>query len=409
MRLRKYATFVRTLYISSAVKPHRLTPDSWKSMTTLFGDQPVCPNLRMLKWAAEWPETELPGILHFLSSTIEKVLLILCTHPERTSTNLLPTWQAVVPGIIEKMCKRATRLSYLTVCTDELDASELLTALSLSHPPTLRGLQLYSQYGSPTIGLTSFMNMARFVGLESLIWDAPIERDSTVSLPTALELHNLRHLRIPIYRECYPAYGIITSARLQSLHIHHLLYASIAYVQQTCATWARCFPNLEVLSTRLSLSDERPVPTCSLLTVASPLLALHKMRSFTIATMHGSFTIGDTDLEALSVAWPSLCELYISGMPIPDNSSASTVGMPGLLSLATNCPNLTALSINHIVFRSEDAPVLPAVPMNHGLRKLVVIHGILPDVYHIIREKFFPKINLQPRDYEGECGLYYAV
>ncbi|KAH9902369.1 hypothetical protein C8Q73DRAFT_785061 [Cubamyces lactineus] len=150
------------------------------------------------------------------------------------------------------------------------------------------------------------------------------------------------------------------------------------------------------------------VPIRSLLTVASPLLDLRKMRTFMIHSIRVPFMIEDADLEALSVAWPSLSELHIKGMSIPDRSSASITGMRGLFSLATNCPNLTAFSIGRIVFRSEDVAVLPIVPMNHPLKVLVVVHGVPSDVYHLIRDKLFPNINLQLHRSEDEEGLYYA-
>ncbi|KAI0328281.1 hypothetical protein GY45DRAFT_1326547 [Cubamyces sp. BRFM 1775] len=406
-RLTKYAAYVQVLYISSVLGPQSLTQESWESMKVLFGNRSVCPNLRMLKWGARWPETELPGILHFLTPTIDKMLVVVYTIPLRTSFDLVPTWQAVIPGIVEEICKRARRLSHLTVSTGHLNASELLTVLSHSHPPTFRGLHLQGQHGTPPISLSSFMDLAHITALESLQLNVPVECGPEASLPAVLNLPHLRHLRlIHAYHKSHPAYSIITSSRLQLLHVNHMEYSSFASLHYTCAAWEHSFPNLEVLAVRLRPSTLlMGIQTRSLLTAVRPLLNFRKMRSCTIGSSYAPFTIDDADLEALSVAWPSLTKLDISSM-------STWAGMPGLLSLATNCPNLTALSIRSIVIRSEDIPgdVLQMVPMNHPLKTLVVVYGLPADTYHLIRDKLFPNINLRPGLYgfEEENSLYYA-
>ncbi|KAI0323759.1 hypothetical protein GY45DRAFT_531602 [Cubamyces sp. BRFM 1775] len=410
-RLRKYAAYVRILYFSSppAVKPQDLTPESWTSLKVLFGDRPVFPNLRVLQWGAEWPDTELPGIAHFLSPTVDLLLLSCCTHPHQRFLEYGPKWQALLPQIIRTICERATGLSHLMTCMGQLNASELVTTLSLNHPPTFRGLTLYGQYETPPLSLSSFMDLARITSLETLTINVPVDCSSRIALPSALDLPNLRHLRIPIHRESCPAYDIITSARLQSLHIHHMEYSSVSYLRQVCSIWARSFPNLEVLSFWLTPTESQGgAPTCSLLAAISPLLDLPHMRTFILHTVSTPLTIEDADLTALSQAWPSLTELHISGMSTPDYCAGSTVGVPGLLSLATNCPHLTALSVNTIVLRPEDVSVLPASPVNHGLKALQVVRGIAPGAYRLVRERLFPQISLQLHGDDREDGSYYA-
>lgn len=377
-------------------------------MKYLFGNEPVFPNLRNLQWGAQRPETELPGILHFLSPTVEKLLLSCCTgHRPFEEPGIV--WRALLPKVVEEICKRATRLSHLTVCLGHMDGSELLTVLSLSHPPTLRGLNLHAQYETPPVSLSSFMSLARIEDLEHLILYASVECDSTTSLPSALDMPRLRRLRIPIYRETCPAYGIITSARLQSLHIHHMEYSSIAYLQRTCATWARSFPNLEVFSCWLTPSEPQDgAPTRSLLTAASALLDLHNMRTFILHSVSVPLVIEDTDLAAMSQAWPSLTELYVGGMSTPNNSAGSIAGIHGLLSLATNCPNLTTLSVTRIVLRPEDVSLLPKEPLNHPLKKLEVIRGVAAHAYYLMRDKLFPRLNLRRLESGWQDGPYYA-
>ncbi|KAI0328264.1 hypothetical protein GY45DRAFT_1015639 [Cubamyces sp. BRFM 1775] len=410
-RLHKYAPYVRILYLwhPPALIPHDLTPESWTSMKVLFGGgEPIFPNLRNLQWGAQWPETELPAILHFVSPTVDQ-LLLGCSTGGRPSTVPWPAWRALLPGIVEKICNRATRLSHFTVYLGQVDGSELLTTLSLCRPPTLRGLNLHGQYGTPPLTLSSFMSLARIDDLENLILYPSVKFASAPSLPPTLDLPRLRHLRIPMYRESCLPFRIIASARLQSLHIHHMEYSSFTYLQQTCATWARSFPNLEVLNVYLTPSyPQDGIPTRSLLTTASALLGLRNMRTFILHTMGSPLIIEDADLTALSEAWPSLIELYVSSMSTPDNFPGSIAGMLGLLSLATNCPHLTALSINRIVLRPGGAAVLPEEPLNHPLKKLEVVRGIAPDAYHLLRGKLFPHLNLQLYESELEDGSYYA-
>ncbi|KAI0656461.1 hypothetical protein C8Q70DRAFT_935681 [Cubamyces menziesii] len=410
-RLSKYASYVRILYLSGppALKSQDLTPESWTSMKVLFGDRPIFPSLRVLQWGAEWPDTELPGIAHFLSPTVDLVLLSCCTHPHQRFLEYGPRWQALLPHTIKTICERATSLSHLTTCMGQLNASELITTLSLYHPPNFRGLTLYGQYETPPLSLSSFMDLARIVGLERLTIKVPVDCSSGALLPPALDFPSLRHLRIPIHRENCPAYDIIASPRLQSLHIHHMEYSSVAYLRRVCSAWVHSFPNLEVLSFWLTPTESQDgVPTRSLLTAISPLLNLRHIRTFILQTVSTPLTIDDADLTVLSEAWPSLEELYVSGMSTPDYRAGSTAGLPGLLSLATNCSNLTMLGINCIVIRPEDASLLPASPVNHPLKELRVIRGIAPDTYRLVRENIFPHINLQLYGGDGEDGSYYA-
>ncbi|KAH9902406.1 hypothetical protein C8Q73DRAFT_670088 [Cubamyces lactineus] len=410
-RLRKYAAYVRILYHSSppALKPRDLTAESWTSMRILFGDRPILPNLRVLQWGAEWPDTELPGITHFLSPTVDLLLLSCCTHPHQRFLEYGPRWQALLPGTIKTICERAISLSQLMTCMGQLNACELVTTLSLYHPPTFRGFTLYGQYETPPLSLPSFVDLAGFVGLEKLTISVPVDCSSGTSLPPALDLPNLKHLRFPIHRESCPAYNVIASTRLQSLHIDHMEYSSVTYLRHVCSAWARSFPNLEVLSLWLTPTESQyGVPTRSLLAAITPLLDLHHMRTFTLHTVSTPLTIEDADLTAIAEAWPSLKELYISGMFTPNYCAGSTAGLPGLLSLATNCPSLTMLGVNSIVHRPEDVSLLPASPVNHPLKELRVIRGIAPNVYRLVRDSLFPHINLQLHGSDGEGGSYYA-
>ncbi|KAI0656436.1 hypothetical protein C8Q70DRAFT_1056669 [Cubamyces menziesii] len=408
-RLRKYAAYVRILYLWRwpVHMPYVLTPESWTSMEVLFGDQPIFPNLRNLLWGAGHPEAELLGILRFLPPTVDKLFLSCYTSP-RPDEELGPVWRALLPRVVEDICKRVTRLSHFSVYLGDIDGSELLTVLSLSHPPTLRGLNLRTQYGAPPITFSSFMGLARIIDLENLILCVECDSDSAASLPSLLGLPRLRHLRIPCYSELSsPAYGVITAARLQSLNVHSMPYSSIAYLQRTCATWACSFPNLEVLNFELSPSTPQDgVPTRSLLTAARALLDLRNIRTFVLHAQGCPLTVEDVDLTAMSEAWPSLTELCLGTMSTPDYSSGSTAGASGLLSLAINCPRLTTLKFNQIVLRTEDDSVWPEEPLNHPLKKLEVTRGIAPNVCHL-HDKLFPCLNLQGEP--AEDGLYYVL
>ncbi|KAI0656460.1 hypothetical protein C8Q70DRAFT_335619 [Cubamyces menziesii] len=404
-RLRKYADFVRILYLATPAptRTQDFTPESWSSMRTLFGDQPIFPNVHILHWSVVSPRTEFPGMMHFVSPTLQQILLNCCywgSYMDARMPDLrASTWVPLLSSTTAEICLKASRLSQLTVCMGELDASEFITVLSHSHPSTLRGLTVFGPHHLPHINISGFMGLARIVSLERLTLSVVIDHQPGASIPP-LDLPNLLEFRIPYCPA--PAhmvpYDTITSARLKVLDISKLDYIGMPVLRRVCSGWARAFPALEVLSFRLTGTVwDQPLHTETqpLLSALEPLLTLRQMRSFTLSCVDVPVTVGDAELTAFSEAWPSLVELQVYNMSIPDNSRGSIAGLPGLLSLATNCPMLAALGIGRIVLFPRDLSMLPTGRFDHRLKTLRVRDGLAPDAYHLIRDKLFPVINMR--------------
>ncbi|KAI9061692.1 hypothetical protein FKP32DRAFT_1677895 [Trametes sanguinea] len=402
-RLTNYAAYVRRLYYTDPA--HRrlrdITAETWKLILRTFSDRPLLPNLQILKWSVEEADTEFAALAAFLPPSLESLSLECIARPSWNVdiSELECAWRTQLDILVPELPSRTPRLTSISVFCGIIDPGHVVQTLSTNHPRSLRAMKLSSPHDGPSLDLASLMALARFTTVESFEFGLRLGSTPPVGLPPKLELDSLVSLLLnPRGREVgiNPAYEVFSSANLRKLHLNNVNYTGDAALRRMSTAWAQCFPRLEEfrLWIAYAVGEPLPVPQSSFSQLLGPLLGITSIREFIVDICWIPFVVGDHDITAFAQAWPSLEKLHI-GLASHDPSSYQP-GLLALLALTTHCPCLASLQLNRLVFRPEDVAQLPphASSPPHKLSRFQLIYGMLPETYHIVRDRIFPNLNM---------------
>ncbi|OSD04118.1 hypothetical protein PYCCODRAFT_1466540 [Trametes coccinea BRFM310] len=403
-RLTSYAAYVQKLYHTQPAhrRPRDITAQTWTLILREFSNRPLLPNLRVLKWDAEEVDTEFAAITAFLPPSLKSLSIGCIARPSWhvDPSELKHAWKTQLNNLISELPNRVPQLSSISISCGIIDPNYIVQTLSLNQPCSLRAMALSAPHDAPPLNLCALKAVARFTTVESLDFALQIAKMPRAELPARLELDGLvSFLLNPIGGPgigINPAYEVFSSANLRKLHLNNVRYTGDAALRRMSTAWARSFPRLEVFRLWIAYADMQPLPEpqSSLSDVLGPLLGIGTIREFNVDLCWIPLVVGDSDLTAFAEAWPALGKLRIA-LAAHDPSCYQT-GVLGLLALSAHCPRLASLDLNRLVFGPEDVGQLPPVASSppHQLRSLQVVYGILPETYHLVRERIFPNLNM---------------
>ena len=143
--------------------------------------------------------------------------------------------------------------------------------------------------------------------------------------------------------------------------------------------------------------------TPSLCELISPLLAVHSMEVVILpGEIRPRCTVGDTDLDVMSAAWPQLRHLDLGEYPFtPSPQGWKGIGINSLALFATRCPKLERLSLSRFDMQTLDLThsLHERIPRtNHPLRCISfrALYGTEDDCITSARvlDRLFPNLNV---------------
>lgn len=398
-RLRKYTGYVQRLYTMDLYDERKyLKLTNWPMLRRLCGGEPLLPNVRVIYWQAD--EFIADGLVAFLSPSIDH-LHIHCAHEQTLTAKHELEWAARIKTWIDALTQITPRQQYtqLSFGMEELPASLFAIPLSLAAPNLPRALRRVKLETDMTpIDLLSLNALAGMANMDSLqlhepymswsIWSRPPKARG--GLPGSVDFPHLQDLTIYNHPIEDPITSVISSASLRFLRIESWEYRDNATLRRTSRALAEAFPSLDSIGFIQPRCRTNPLPEpLAVLDLLSPFFG-HRVQDVFFASDTVAFTVGDDDLVALSRAWPMLTHLAIEMTGDAALSSDYTVGLRGLLSLATHCASLKSLRLARIVVLPEDVAQLPPEPPNSGLRFLRVKERLSPDGQRLISDRIFP-------------------
>ncbi|EIW52406.1 uncharacterized protein TRAVEDRAFT_53828 [Trametes versicolor FP-101664 SS1] len=397
-RLRKYTGYVRLLYTMDYEEMKYLKLTNWPMIRRLSGGEPLLPNVRVIFWQVD--ESIVDGLLAFLSPSIDH-LYIRCVHEQPLTAKHELEWAARIKIWIDAMTRITPRREFTVLSFDvaQLPPSLFAIPLSLAAPNLPRALQRVKlETDMFPIDLPSLTALASISNVHSLqlcepnlswsIWSRPPQAPG--GLPGNVDFPYLQDLPIHNHPVEGPITSVISSASLRFLHIETWEYQDNATLCRTSRALAKAFPSLDSIGFVDPRCRTNPPPEpLALLDLLSPFFG-HRVQDVSFASDTVAFAVGDDDLVALSRAWPMLTQLAIEMAGRAAPSSDYTVGLRGLLSLATHCASLKSLRFGRIVVLPEDVAQLPPEPPNSDLRFLWVKERLSPDDQRLISDRIFP-------------------
>ncbi|KAH9890366.1 hypothetical protein C8Q73DRAFT_792805 [Cubamyces lactineus] len=363
-------------------------------LSALVGDTPeaILPNLRSLSWP--FSSTSDPMALRVLLSPSIKSL-----HFETGSERV--KWQPLLEQVLHASLRATPHLDHLTIncaahfCDLRLSSS---TTLLISELRSLRSLVLlfptYEDWNaiSSDVMLDALSLLAPLTTLERLEFRPGyvIETSKAPSWSSTRRslfpnLQELKLHRVNCRQSLHHLFEMLQTETLRSFEAT-FDYANDTACHKTFESLARCFPGLRSLRCIMKyMYEERNQSSSSapsLRELISPLLTVHCMEAVILpGEIRPRCTVGDTDLDAMSAAWPRLRILDLGEYPFtPSPRGLKGIGINTLALFATRCPNLERLSLSSFDMQSLDALVEPHDELpctKHGLRHISfrALHG----------------------------------
>ncbi|CDO72174.1 hypothetical protein BN946_scf184970.g26 [Trametes cinnabarina] len=381
---------------------------SWSSIKQLFGDSPIFPNLRKMEWQVVEADFELGTYLHLFTPSLRTVVINcrIAFQQIPLTQQYTDTWSARLRSLTHDLSSRVPQLTELTFCYGgSLTTAQFSVPISLAHFPSLRSLTL----SGPTrneLDIHDLCPLSQLSGLESLTLGANLtfaKQDGPGSLnPVPMTFPHLRNL--VFFSPCpasSPFLVIFAAPELHSLQFN--IRGAFGDLRHKCIAWPRLFPSMAFIT--IYSSNTQPeygeAPSSgepeSIASLFAPLLQLHGIRSFSFMYYNMCFKVDDDAVATFSRSWPSLEAFSITGHNSKGNSPRFLVGIPGLLSLAAGCPDLSTLYMTRLRIDTEDIEQLrPSIPKQHSLRRLATRGGLEPEALRLLSDKIFPNLSVTP-------------
>ncbi|KAI0370593.1 hypothetical protein BV20DRAFT_994954 [Pilatotrama ljubarskyi] len=384
-RMLQYSVHVQALQTRdfSAAK---LTPASWSTMSRFAENHCILPNLQWIDWTVDLSHPL--AMLHFLSNRTQTIILY-CDSPARDlDKQKTIQWQSHLGCLVTEICKRCPDLIAL-----KFDIGNLPASAVVPHIPVLRSLEEFTlsfEHGS--LDYSHMRALAAMPALDAVaLTSAPTGAVNTGFLDAS---DNFRALQSLTLERWDTHSSILTCPSLRRFEIANYMYDDDCTLRQHCKTWAGSFPRLEAFScyirTEALHDQDHRYPIAS---VIAPLMSLPTLKDVEVEySTYIPFWLTDVDFLAMSEAWPSLVSFSIYEASLGHDYPSCTAGLPGLLALAKNCPDLKMISLRRLDVGPEDLSSLPAEPLDHGLQSFNVRLGMANDVYEIVTSRLFPHL-----------------
>ncbi len=395
-RLAFHASLVNTVGVRLTRTPRpsrRITAATWVHLGRQGPVKPLLPNLRELHW--EWTSSECCGLLYLVPSSLTHLSVRLHLDGD----GMIQTQEmAALQILLSAVFTAAPIISNLALETDRFLQKSFPAAI-IATLPNLRTLTM----GRETmISTDAMLPLAALKELRHLVL-GPVETVLPTTedpVPSLIAFEDLETLSIGFHPQTNDMYRILSSARLAELNIVSYPIISSSSFNRTCHAWARAFPSLRTIDCRFVVVDS-PEQREALSRVISPLFAIPTIRSVRLRLAHRQYTVGDSDVHDIAMAWSGLVmfEISLPGMRTADSEG---LGLASLLDLALHCPKLTKLrlprfTISAVVLENIDNyPVL-----DHGLQELNFDRlGVEFDQYSLgalLLDRLFPHLQLEVR------------
>ncbi|KAL7279658.1 hypothetical protein ACG7TL_006065 [Trametes sanguinea] len=319
-----------------------------------------------------------------------------------------------LPEVLTGLLSVAVTLECLSLIASDAPHLSPSVFSQMAHLKSLRSLSLsFTKDSDVCKTFDALINLASLETLEDLSLTPGFGKGSPLPKTSSLAQHTLNG----------PLFNHLLSLRvvqdLDTTVLHHDLYrllqspvlhtlevagtgrcaSTAACFRHNCEIWARYFPSLRSFSAIFWGGDPVDDGTHPLSQILGPLTALGSLTSIRLRCLIEDASIGDPDVDAISLAWPQLEVLDCFDLAA-SRDLAHPVGPFSLIHLASRCPNLKTvglpyIDLQHWVPSSLTLQICPV--LEHALHTLKIMQFLNHDDLHVCARaiaRLFPDIDV---------------